>query len=249
MPTQIPFEPFGTAHLTTLYVIFAVALAVPLAVRFLIPTAARGVAYLLAGLLLAQEGIKIWIRLDTHGFSAELLPLHMCTLAVYLSAWMLITQDRRIFEVIYFWGLGGSTQALLTPDLEEGFPAPSFLLFFLGHGAIIVSIFYAMILLRHRPYLASLPRVMVITAGTATVAFAVNLWLGTNFMYLMTKPARPSLLDWFGPWPWYLIGLVNVSLLFFVLLYSPFFVVDWINRNPPAKHKKKRDLDMPTRRL
>ena len=249
MPPPITFEPFGTAHLSTLYLIFAVALALPLAVRFLVPTAVRGVAYALAGLLLAQEGIKFWMRLDTHGFSADLLPLPMCTLAVYLSAWMLITRDRRIFEIVYFWGLGGTTQALLTPDLEEGFPALSCLLFFLGHGAIIVSIFYAMVLFRLRPYLASLPRVMFITAAVAIVAFAVNLWLGTNFMYLMAKPGRPSLLDWFGPWPWHLIGLLIVSLLSFVLLYFPFFVADWINRNPPTRYEKRRDLDMPTKRL
>ena len=236
MPPENNFEPFGTAHLTTVCVFLAVALALPLAVRFFVPVTTRPVAYLLAALLLAQEGIKIWIRVDAQGVSPDLLPLHMCTLAVYLSAWMLVTQDRRIFEVVYFWGLGGTTQALLTPDLEEGFPAPSYLLFFLGHGATIVSIFYAMIVFRLRPYLSSLPRVIAITAGTAALVFAVNLWLGTNFMYLMAKPVRPSLLDWFGPWPWYLLGLIIVSLLSFVLLYSPFFVADLVNRKTPAEH-------------
>ncbi len=237
MPPQNSFEPFGTAHLTTISIVIAAALVLPLATRFLVPTATRPVASLLAALLLAQEGIKVWTRVDTQGFSANLLPLHMCTLAVYLSAWMLVTQNRRIFEVVYFWGLGGTTQALLTPDLEEGFPALSYLLFFLGHGAVIVSVSYAMIVFRLRPYSGSLPRVMAITAGAAAVAFAVNLWLDTNFMYLMAKPVRPSLLDWFGPWPWYLHGLIIVSLLSFVLLYSPFFVADLVNRKSPAKHE------------
>jgi hypothetical integral membrane protein (TIGR02206 family) len=231
------FEPFGTAHLTTLCVIIALALALPLTMRFLVPTAKRPVAYLLAVLLLAQEGVIIWMRVRTQGLSAEVLPLQMCTLAVYLSAWMLVTQSRRIFAVVYFWGLGGTTQALLTPDLQEGFPALSFLLFFLGHGAVIMSIGYAMIVFGLRPYLGSLPRVMAITAGAAAVAFVVNLWLGTNFMYLMAKPVRPSLLDWFGPWPWYLFGLIAASVLAFVLLYSPFFVADLIKRTQFDKQK------------
>lgn len=235
MPPQNDFELFGTTHLTSIYVILAVALALPLAVRFLLPKATRPVAYLLSALLLVQEGVMIWMRVDAQGISAHLIPLNMCTLAVYLSAWMLVTQNKRVFEVVYFWGLGGTTQALLTPDIEEGFPALSYLLFFLWHGAIIVSIFYSMIVLRLRPYLGSLPRVMGITAGAAAIAFAVNLWLDTNFMYLMAKPVGPSLLDWFGPWPWYLLGLLIVSLLSFVLLYLPFFLADLVNRKTSTK--------------
>lgn len=237
MPLERGFELFATTHLTAICAIVTVALVLPLAVRMLVPAVTGRVAHLLAALLLAQEGVMVWLRVDTWGFSADLLPLHMCTLAVYLSAWMLVTQDRRVFEVVYFWGLGGTTQALLTPDLEEGSPALSQLLFFLGHGAVIVSIFYAMIVFRFRPHLGSLPRVMAITATAAAVAFAVNLWLGTNFMYLMAKPIRPSLLDWFGPWPWYLLGLIAVSLLSFVLLYSPFFVADLVRRHASAKQK------------
>ncbi len=230
MPPQYSFEPFGTAHLITFCVILAVALALPLAVRVFAPSATRLIACLLAALLLVKEGVKIIVVGASQGFSAELLPLHMCTLAIYLSAWMLITHNRRVFEVVYFWGLGGSTQALLTPDLLEGFPALSYLLFFFGHGATVVCIFYAMIVFRFRPHLESIPRVMLITAGTAAAAFAVNLLFDTNFMYLMAKPVRPSLLDWFGPWPWYLLGLVSLSLLSFVLLYLPFFIADVAKR-------------------
>ena len=47
------FQLFGTPHLTTLALIVAVALVLPLAVRFL-PPAARPVGIALAGLLLAQ---------------------------------------------------------------------------------------------------------------------------------------------------------------------------------------------------
>lgn len=147
-------------------------------------------------------------------------------LSVYLTAWALITRSPRVYEVVYFWGLGGTTQALLTPDLLQGFPSAAFVSFFLGHGLVIAGVLYGATVFGLRPYSFSILRVAALTLGLAAVVFVVNLWLGTNFLYLMAKPGRPSLLDWFGPWPWYWWGLVAVSLLSFLLLYAPFFLAD-----------------------
>lgn len=220
------FEVFSAPHLATLLLIVAAALVLPLLIRRFAPSATRGVASVLAALLLAQEGIRFWTWLGLMGLSIHLLPLNLCTLSVFLSAWMLVTQDRRVFEIVYYWGFGGTTQALLTPDLQEGFPATSYLLFFLGHGGVIVALAFAMLVFRFRPHLDSIPRVAAITLAAASLALAVNLSLGTNFMYLLEKPNQPSILDWFGPWPWYLLGLVFLSLLSFFILYLPFLIRD-----------------------
>jgi hypothetical integral membrane protein (TIGR02206 family) len=219
------FQLFDTPHLATLVLIVAVALVLPLAVRFLQP-AARPVGIALAGLLVAHEGVQLVLAVMREGPSVTLLPLHLCSLSAYLTAWMLITRAQRVYEVVYFWGLGGTTQALLTPDLVQGFPSAAYLLFFLGHGLVIVGVLYATIVFGLRPYAASILRVAALTLALASGVFFVNLWLGTNFLYLMDKPERPSLLDWFGPWPWYWLGLIGVGLLSLLALYAPFCVAD-----------------------
>jgi len=220
------FQFFGTVHLTTLALIVAVALVLPLSVRRRWPDSARTVGLGLAVLLVAQEGAQITLVLLTQGVTVALLPLHLCTLTVYLTALMLVTRAQRLYEVVYFWGLGGTTQALLTPELMRGFPSPEYLLFFIGHGLVIVGVLYGGLVYRLRPYPMSIVRVAAITLTLAAVIVVLNLWLGTNFLYLMAKPARASLMDWLGPWPWYWLPLIGIGLLSFLILYLPFFIRD-----------------------
>jgi hypothetical integral membrane protein (TIGR02206 family) len=228
------FQLFGTHHLVTLLLIGAVALLLPIVVRLVCPGTARPVAVALALLLLGQEGVQLALAARREGPSVDLLPLHLCSLSVYLTAWVLITRAPRVYEAVYFWGLGGTTQALVTPDLVQGFPTVAYVLFFLGHGLVIAGVLYGAIVFGLRPYPASILRVAALTLALAAVVFFLNLWLGTNFLYLMAKPGRPSLLDWFGPWPWYWWGLIAVALLSFLILYAPFLVADRLNGRPSA---------------
>jgi hypothetical integral membrane protein (TIGR02206 family) len=226
MTGQPGFELFGTAHVAVLGLIAATAILLPLLIRRRWPGAARPVGLLLALLLLLQEAVQVTLVALSQGLTVGLLPLHLCTLAVYLTAWMLVTGGQRVYEVVYFWGLGGTTQALLTPELGHGFPSPYFLLFFLGHGLVVVGVAYATLVYGLRPYAVSILRVALITLAVAAAILVVNLWLGTNFLFLMAKPARASLLDWLGPWPWYWLSLIGIALLTFLILYLPFAVAD-----------------------
>ncbi|NBC48791.1 MAG: TIGR02206 family membrane protein [Gammaproteobacteria bacterium] len=223
------FALFGESHLATLGLILAVSLLLPVAVRGLAPHLARPIGILLALLLVAQELVQLALILQRYGPIPEMLPLHLCALAVWLTAWVLITASSRAFELVYFWALAGTTQALATPDLVQDFPSARFILFFLGHGLVMVGVLYALIVYRLRPVPASLIRAPLITLGVAVVALAVNAGMGTNFMYLMEKPAGASLMDWFGPWPWYWLPLLAIAGLSFLVLYAPFFIADRLN--------------------
>ena len=49
---------------------------------------------------------------------------------------------------------------------------------------------------------------------------------GWDYGYLCQKPLRPSLLDYLGHWPWYLVWLEVVALAIFFILLLPWLLLD-----------------------
>jgi len=144
------------------------------------------------------------------------LPCQLCDLAVFLMAWVLLGRRRLIGELAVLWGLAGSLQAVLTPDLSAGFPSYPWIQFFLGHGAVVLSAVYLVVRGRVTLTGRSVWRVWLISNVYVVIAGLLNWRLATNFGYLASKPLHPSLLDWLGPWPWYLVGMEVLALgLFF----------------------------------
>jgi uncharacterized membrane protein YwaF len=63
---------------------------------------------------------------------------------------------------------------------------------------------------------------LLATAGYAALVGGVNAVLGTNFMFLRTRPATPTILDWFGPWPLYIGTAGALAFVLFWFLALPF---------------------------
>jgi len=164
-----------------------------------------------------------------------MLPLHLCSLMVWLSAWMLFTKNYRIYEFVYFLGIGGALQALLTPD-AGGYGFPHFRAFqtFIAHGLLVVIPLYMTVVEGFRPTLQSLKRVFIWTNIYAFPVFFLNLWIGSNYLFIAQKPEFPTLLDLLAPWPWYVIQLEAVGLAILFVLYLPFLIKGSRTSQPAA---------------
>lgn len=151
------------------------------------------------------------------------LPLELCDaggFAIMVALW----QHRQLpFELAFFWGLGGTLQAILTPDLDSAvpFPHPEYLRFFGLHIGIVAGVFYLGPGLGMRPRPGAQWRVLGLTLLYAAGVGMVNYALGANYMYLCAKPTA-SPLDVFGPWPWYLVGATAIAATLFALLALPY---------------------------
>ncbi|MDQ0255100.1 putative integral membrane protein (TIGR02206 family) [Evansella vedderi] len=181
------------------------------------------VRWILFGVLVFTE-IALITWTITNGFwdIRYNLPLHLCTISLFLSAYMLLTKNYRIFEVLYFFGLGGAIQAMLTPDLTYTFPHFRFFHFFIAHIAIILAVLYMVWIFKYTVTIGSLIKSFIVLNGLALIAFSVNQLTGANYMFLARKPQGPSMLDWLGPYPWYILSLQLIVLVIFFLLYLPF---------------------------
>lgn len=210
------FEPYGTSHWAALGLL-ALMVAIVCAWRRRLRGSKR-VRIALAAASVAVELAMLADRAVTRDWDVYALPFELCSLMIWLTAIMVLTGSRRLYEVTFFLGILGAVQALATPDLTAPFPTFGFAHFFLGHILIVISNLYMTIVEGYRPTLQSALRAFGWLQALAVPAAIADLLAGTNFMFLARKPPSASLLDLLGPWPWYLLELEGVALALCLLL-------------------------------
>lgn len=216
------FQLFGPAHLAILAAIAAAAAGLARWARTG-PEAARKIKLGLGVFLLVNEGVWWAYRLRTEGFRfPNGLPLQLSDLVIWLSIIALLANSVFAFEVAYYAGLTTAAMAVLTPDLWAPPASYPSVYFFLEHGGVVVAVLTLLLGGLARPRPGSMWRAFAAVNLWALGVGAFNAAFGTNYMYLCRKPAGASLLDYLGPWPWYLAASQAVAVALFWLLWLPF---------------------------
>jgi hypothetical integral membrane protein (TIGR02206 family) len=123
-------------------------------------------------------------------------------------------------ELVWFWALSASLQAVLTPDLGETFPDVLFFTYFVTHSGAIAGACLLVLGMRLMPRPRAAWRAFGLTVAFAGLAAIGCVATGGNYMYLRHKPANGSLLDAMGPWPWYLIAATGLGLAMLLVLQA-----------------------------
>ena len=134
------------------------------------------------------------------------LPLHLTDAVTLVAVGALWSPRPLLVEVLYFWALTASLQAVLTPDLGQAFPSIFYFTYFATHVGAVLAACLLTFGLRLTPRAGAVWRVYMITAAFAVIVGAADLVTGANYMYLRHKPERSSLLQVMGPWPWYILA-------------------------------------------
>jgi hypothetical integral membrane protein (TIGR02206 family) len=226
--TGASFQVFGTGHLIALGLIVIFCLSFLYVRNIWGDQEKKRFRYILAVILFLNEiAWHVWAVYWGVWTIQTMLPLHMCSVVVWLTMYMLLTNNYQLYEVSYFLGIGGALQALLTPDIT-GYGFPHFRAFnsFLAHGLLVAVPVYMTLVEGYRPIWASFKRIFIWANIYMIFVFFLNLMIGSNYLFIAYKPNFPTLLDILAPWPWYIIELEAVAFLIFLLLYLPFLMKD-----------------------
>lgn len=176
-------------------------------------------------LFVGESWYHLWLVYEKSWSVKQDLPLQLSDIAVLLCIIMLVTRNNKLFQFMYFAGLASSVQAILTPDLGKfSFPHFQYIEFFVSHGGVVLSCIFMAVVLKYRPTFRYMWITILILNLYALFVYLLNKLLGANYLYIMKKPAASSLLNYLGPWPWYLISMEIVTIVSFFILYAPFWV-------------------------
>ena len=154
-------------------------------------------------------------------------PLGMCDIVSLLASIKLLNPHSRWLSIVlYFGGIGLSTNALITPDLAEGPGEFEFWAFWLRHAGITVIAIYDLAVLGFRPGWADWRRACVLGLVYIGAVSAINIPLGFNFGFMGDSlPGHPSVLDFLGPWPLRLVWVVLIVGTLWALMVLPWLRV------------------------
>ena len=223
------FSVFGLDYYSYIFVLILGWIIIPfIGVKFLSNAQKISVSIFLITLLLSQDIIYDFFRIILGDYSISLdVPLHMCGLTIFISSYALWTKNQSAFELSYFWGLAGASQAIITPDLTRfEYGTISVLWNFLSHGIIILNVLWLVIVEKMRCRKDSLLNTLLITNGVVFITGYINKFLGegANYWFISIKPSgdSPFLI---GDWPYYLISFQLAGIILMCILYLPMMLL------------------------
>ena len=163
-------------------------------------------------------------KISLGGYSLQTdLPLYLCSLLGLIIPIFTYYKRKWMYEILLFWIIAGTTQAIITPDIPIGYPSFEFFRYWIVHLGLVVIILYATIVLNYKPTLKSVLKSFLALQVYVILMVIVNSILNANYFYLNQKPETATLLDHFGEWPMYIIVSQLILIPYFLLIYLPFY--------------------------
>ncbi|GAB4430298.1 MAG: TIGR02206 family membrane protein [Bacteroidia bacterium] len=218
------FRMYGTQHMVVILLILGLSIGLPLfSKRYLSAPQqvwiSRAMAVVISSWVVLYDVILLY--LGKVNYQTD-LPLDICNLMGLLLLFLMWKPNKRFFSYLYFYILAGTTQAVFTPHLFDGFPNFVFIKYWVVHGGLIVYILYIAVVWGFGLTLKDVWRSFLVLQIYVLLVFMINKLIGANYVYVVAKPPTASILDYFGPWPVYLLVCEVIMLCISFMVYLPY---------------------------
>lgn len=231
IPNGIGFPHYGTVHLRWLAA-FAVVLILNCLLYRKLEQKGRKIWRIVVAALLVLDEVYKQIPLFVNGlFTLEYLPLHLCSINIFVIAVHAFKPSKTIGNYLYTVCIPGAMAALLFPTWNA-LPPANYMLIHSFTVHILLAL-YPIVLTAAgeiKPELRELPKVLLLLVGLAAVAWICNLLMDANFMFLMyAEPGNPLYL-FKELWGSHLLGFPVIITGVLLVMHTPWILAKKIEK-------------------
>ncbi len=229
IPEGHGFSLFGVGHLIWLVSIALVIGLVCHRYRRADEAGRIKLRWIVSVLLIVDELLKIALLSGIGYYDVKYLPLHLCSINIFVCLWYTLRPNKMAAEVLYALSIPGAVVALLSPTWVE-LPFVNVMSFhsFSIHGLLIL---YPMMLLtsgEHRPSIRRFWMPLAFMLVLSPFLYLFNTFFDTNFMFLNGTADNIVLeiIESIVTPKFYILGLVALVLVVWFGMYLPWAMAD-----------------------
>lgn len=218
------FSVFGAEHISWLLLLLAAGACLCRAYKKADELTRRRIRRATAWTALSMELIRAALLISAGEYDIGRLPLHLCAMAVYISALHAWRGGRLTGQFLYAFCMPGAVFALLFPDWGY-YPALHFMSVssFVIHALIVCYTMMQVLTDDIRPDIRKCPQCLGIMLALALPVYIFDIATGTNYMFL-NWPSPGSPLEWFSflGRPGFVLGYLPILAAVWAVMYYPF---------------------------
>ena len=227
-PNYLAFHHFDGTHIALLALAGVIIFCAVLIFKRLSMEGRNRFLTVLTVLLLLDELAKYAIAIGTNDWYWGYLPLHLCSINIFVCLAYTLTKKDFFAEILYCLCLPGAAVALLVPTWND---LPVLNGMHLHSASVhIMLVMYPVLLLANgfRPNYRRLPKILGLLALVTVPIYFVNKWLGTNFFFLArtdNNPVLEMLAAVLGE-KYFFLGLPVLLIIAWALMYLPWIIAE-----------------------
>lgn len=184
-------------------------------------------------LLIADELFKHTMLIISHNFNLGYLPLHLCSINIFLIAFHAWKPTKTVGGFLYTVCIPGALAALLFPSWAA-LPLGNFMHLHSFTVHILLAMYPIVLAVGGdiSPRAKDIPKCLLLLLGMAIPIYIINVLFDENFMFLMYAEAGNPLYIFEQMWGNHLYGFPVLITAVLVVMYVPLVVYRKIKKKP-----------------